>query len=371
MMRAISRALLVVPVPPPWGGIGKWTVLFSSWLTVRKKPGFRIVNTSPWVREATDLRIYKRILEGTAQGIVDIFKTLFLLITWRPDILHLTTSGSLAGLRDIAVLSLARLAGVSSSYHVRIGRMPEIIKLAGWEWLLTKWAARLATSIIVIDKATQSCLKHFFKEEKLFLLPNAINLDSLDVAIPPDYDPGRKMLLFVGWVLPTKGVGELIEAWVRLPKTNWELLLVGPFREDYLSELKSKAGNRDNVRFIGEVSNDRALGWIKASDILVLPTHTEGFPNVLLEAMAASKAVIATPVGAIPEILDFDTDKPCGLKVPTGDPDALARAIQSLISDLELRTELGNRARVKVESSYSTAKVFEELLSIWADCRQG
>jgi glycosyltransferase involved in cell wall biosynthesis len=367
MKRAKTRILLVAPMPPPWGGIGKWTVLLSSWLATRSALDYRIINTSPWKREATDLQFGRRLLEGTIQGFVDALKTLFLIIFWRPSLIHLTTSGSLAGFRDVTVLTVARLSGVKSSYHIRIGRLPEITSHGSWEWRILKYAMQLSSKIILIDRASYLSLSCYFQESKLYLLPNAIDLSPHDVRMPADSNPGLKKVLFLGWILPAKGIDELITAWRQLAGADWELLLVGPYREPYKNEILKRVDNRCRIRFIGEVPNDQALGWIKAADILVLPTYTEGFPNVLLEAMAAEKPVIATPVGAIPEILDFDTNNPCGLKIPVRNSDALAQAIRTLMNSPGMRFELGHRARAKVESSYSAPEVFGRLLSIWAD----
>ncbi len=91
------------------------------------------------------------------------------------------------------------------------------------------------------------------------------------------------------------------------------------------------------------------------ADVFLLASHAEGMPNAVLEAMAAALPVVATGVGAIPEML------PDGLLVPVGDPAAIARVLLELAGDPERRRELGRRNRERVEALYGFGRV-EELL---------
>ncbi|MEI2724755.1 MAG: glycosyltransferase family 4 protein [Verrucomicrobiota bacterium] len=104
---------------------------------------------------------------------------------------------------------------------------------------------------------------------------------------------------------------------------------------------------------------------MQAAEVFVLPTYTEGFPNVILEAMAAGKAIVSTRVGAIAEMLDADGESPSGLVIQPRDAGSLANALRQLLSDAELRETLGARARGKVTRCYSTDVVFRRLLDLW------
>ena len=98
-----------------------------------------------------------------------------------------------------------------------------------------------------------------------------------------------------------------------------------------------------------------------AADVFVLPSHTEGFPNVVVEAMAFGKPIVATSVGAIPEMLAGN----CGLVVPPHDAVALGDALRDLCGNSSLRTELGVRAQAKARSEYSMERVMEQLMAVW------
>jgi len=134
-----------------------------------------------------------------------------------------------------------------------------------------------------------------------------------------------------------------------LPKP-WIALAIG---RDFgiRGELEHRAqalGISDNIKWLGEQAAAERL--LPAGDIFVLPSHQEGFSNALLEAMAASLAVIATAVGGN---LDAIVDNECGLLVPPHDPAALAAGLVQLASDSGLRYRLAGAARRRVEQRFT------------------
>ena len=97
-------------------------------------------------------------------------------------------------------------------------------------------------------------------------------------------------------------------------------------------------------------------------DIFVLSSLSEGFSNSLLEAMAAKKAVVATDVGGNAEAL---VHKESGILIPARDADALARSISKLIEDENLRKELGEKARERIEKYFSIERMVQTLESLY------
>src|SRR5262249_4735618 len=101
-------------------------------------------------------------------------------------------------------------------------------------------------------------------------------------------------------------------------------------------------------------------GFLAGLDVAVLPSRAEGMSNALLEYMAAGRPVVATPVGATPEVIE---DGVHGLLVQPGDPEALAAAIGRLLSDLALASRLGAAARARARGRYgreAMVRRFEE-----------
>ena len=99
-------------------------------------------------------------------------------------------------------------------------------------------------------------------------------------------------------------------------------------------------------------------------DVLVVPSFTEGFGLVVVEAMVANVAVIATAVGAVPELVDDGTT---GVLVPPDDAGALAAAITHILGDSELRSEMAGRARASASRRFTTAKMAAEFESLYAE----
>ncbi len=150
-------------------------------------------------------------------------------------------------------------------------------------------------------------------------------------------------ILFVGFIRPEKGIEYLLDA-VSLLKADvpWELEIVGP-REfpDYCEKLEGIAaarGIRERIRWEGYVPNGKPLfDRMRAADVFVLPTLSEGTPHVLVEARANGLPCISTTAGGVPSTV---TDGYDALLVPPKDARALARAIERVVGDAELRRSL-------------------------------
>ena len=358
------RLLLIAPGPPPYGGLCRWTVSVLSWLESQPQVAVSQVDISPHWRSIQDQGVLKRFIGGSIQGVHDLWPLFIRLLRFRPSVVHVTSTGGLAALRDIAVFCLARLWRVPAIQHLHCGRIPEQIRANGLPWWTFRLSTRLAHTIVVIDPATESALRTFFPTGKLVYVPNGIKVVPLDQKVISPGDPLKKVC-FLGWVIPAKGIWELMEAWRLSARSGWELIVVGPGDEVYKGKMVEHAGPKGKVSFLGEVPYTKAEEFVRQADILVLPSHSEGFPYVILEGMAAGKAIVSTRVGAIPSMLDDRGTRPCGLLVEPKDPDDLAEALGRLMDDPALRVELGRRARAKVESHYDSKIVFQRLLRIW------
>jgi len=137
--------------------------------------------------------------------------------------------------------------------------------------------------------------------------PNLFTRGSLSdarskLSLPQD----ERILLYVGNLKDTKGCLDLLEAFPRVLSTHPDANLVfvgsGPAREALLQRAAA-LGCQERVRLVGAVEHYALGDWFRAADLLCLPSHNEGVPNVVLEAMACGTPVVATRVGGIPEVL--------------------------------------------------------------------
>ena len=131
-----------------------------------------------------------------------------------------------------------------------------------------------------------------------------------------------RVIAYVGRLVPEKGLGELLAAMQHLPEGPWQLVLVGdgPMRESL-----AHAATRSPVPVLltGSQSPRQVADWMAVADMVTLPSYSEGHPNVLVEALACGRPVVATDVGGIPEVVDAD----CGRLVPARNAGALAHAL--------------------------------------------
>lgn len=140
-----------------------------------------------------------------------------------------------------------------------------------------------------------------------------------------------RLILFVGRLMPAKGVRELLAAWLeiatRQPDVDLAFIGTGTLHDE-LSRRAAAAGIGSRLHVPGAVPAETVAAWMQACNVLCLPSHTEGYPNVLVEALACGRPVVATPVGGILEIVDRSN----GLLTPVGDVGRLAAALQEALS---------------------------------------
>ncbi len=176
-------------------------------------------------------------------------------------------------------------------------------------------------------------------------------------------EPQVPLILAVGRLVYKKGFEFLLRALPRLrPRTPPPLLLIagaGDLEEE-LKGLARRLGVEDQVRFLGNVPRDRIPLLFRGCDVLAVPSvhdakgNVDGLPNVILEGMGSGTAIVASRVAGIPEVIE---DGVHGLLTPEKDPEALARALDRLLEDPELRARLGAAARARAETELSWAAV--------------
>src|SRR5207248_9675098 len=126
-------------------------------------------------------------------------------------------------------------------------------------------------------------------------------------------------------------------------------------------------GLSDFVRIQGLLEGERRLAALEQAHIFVLPSHTEGLPNAMIEAMAAGLPVVVTPVGSIPDVVVDGTN---GLLVRPRDSAALAAALLSLLDSTELRRQLGQAAHTTARSRFETERAAQALSSVVEEIAQ-
>ncbi len=177
-------------------------------------------------------------------------------------------------------------------------------------------------------------------------------------------------LLFMGFIGQRKGIYDLVEAVALLKARGVEgfhISVGGNGEVDKLRALVSERGLSQYFNVIGWVTGEQKYQLLKESDILLLPSHNEGLPIAILEALSAGLAVLSTKVGGIPDAID---DERYGLLVEPGQPQALANAINRYLDTDDLIKSVARNARDLYDRNFSSATNVERIRTIFQGMQQ-
>lgn len=366
------KVCLVSPLPPPASGIASWSLGVLQWTRERHDIEITHVDTAVRWRSTNDDSRWKRLIGGTMQALRDTIRVFNAIRKAHSNVIHLCTSGSLGIPKDILILFITKLMGVRSVLHYHRGDLPELVLRHGLAWKLMRQAMLLADVVLLLDKKSEESAKMMLPNIRIERIPNPIDIDMIQNIINQEergiLTDKLSCITFAGWVVPAKGVRELVEACLTITDVPFVLSLVGNVHEALRHELESVAAQRDGgnwLKFHGMLGRLEAIKAIGSADIFVLPSYTEGFPNVVLEAMALSKPVIATRVGAIPEMLGDGLSDPCGIIVSPRNVAELRAAILNLLVNPEEVSNLGKQAKQRVVTLYAIDTVMAQLVGLW------
>ncbi len=368
------KVLLISPLPPPAGGIASWTAAVLREAVRLDDVEITHVDTAVRWRSTNDLRMRRRMMGGILQAVRDSGSVYRSVKALKPDVAHLCTSGSIAFLKDLLILAILHRLGVGSILHFRMGRLPAIIEHNGWEWTLAKLAMRRAGRVMVLDGPSQERVSDTLPDVKPLRIPNPVDVRAVEEAagsVPSPGSDGPKRVVFAGHVIPAKGIRELVEACLSMEGNSPRLDLVGEVEDDFRQELARSAAKRENgawLKFTGQLRWLEAVRLISRADVFALPSYTEGFPNVVLEAMVLRRPIVATRVGAIPEMLNGRGKAPCGLLVNPGSVGELLQALSYFVKNGKEAAEMGARARARAEEDYSFGTIMGRYVESWREC---
>lgn len=359
--------LLAAPYGGVSGGISRWTSHIETYyMGLRQKilkmeilpmgrSTFVNINSPLLYRLFFAIKDYSSILKN--------FK--FALNHNQYDIIHLTSSGSLSLFKDVYMLHLAKAKGCKTIIHFHYGRIPDLFKNKNWEYHMLKKVIALSDTVIVIDKLTYDVLQQAGYRNIVYL-PNPLSpeVESI-VENNNSLKRDRHTLVFVGHVVKTKGIFELIEACKEVH--NIKLKLVGFITTKMKMDLKEFAGPGSSswLEIKGELDYENTIKEMLTAGIFVLPTYTEGFPNVILESMACGCPIVTTNVGAIPEMLDIANGNRYGICIPPKDVDRLRAALLKMLNDKEYADACGDNAKIRVRNEYSMPIIWNKLVECW------
>ncbi len=291
-----------------------------------------------------------------------IFKILAALSKEKPDILYMNTSAHLGLLKDMTILKFIRpFFKGKIIVHIHFAEFQKVfIDNRHIRNFILKVFRKTVDRIVVLSRVFKNELvSSGIKADKISLLNNFHDYSGIKTL--PEKKDKKLHLIFLGSIDKRKGIIDLLEVMKSLNNRNVHLHLCGGLKDHSIErefrQLLEELGEK--VTFHGYTSGRAKKKLLLESDVLVLPSFAEGLPIVILEAFATGNAVIATDVGAIPEIVSPDN----GLLFKPGDRQALER----LITDLQKNRERIHKLQennLQAAAMYAKKLFFQNLADI-------
>ncbi|GAB3411270.1 glycosyltransferase family 4 protein [Haloparvum alkalitolerans] len=220
--------------------------------------------------------------------------------------------------------------------------------------------AESATELATVAHSVKEELATHFGLSGIHVVGNGVNISEFDGVS----DTNERFGLFVGRLSYRKGIADLLNAWEQLPdeqRIPLKIVGKGPLREQLEDQL-SGTGLSGDVSFLGHLPRADLVRLYQQATLFIVPSHYEGLPTVLLEAMAARTPVISTAVSGALDVID---DGENGILVPARAPEEMSEAVLRLLRDPEARKRLAARGRETVEREYTWDAVADRYLDLY------
>ena len=250
----------------------------------------------------------------------------------------------------------------------------------GLDWQRGKWgkssssiihlgekvAAKHAHSVIVVSQALKTYFEQTYKIKPIYIPngpgayansdPNFAEVKSLNLK-PYNY------LLFLGRLVPEKRPDLLIEAFQKLGRNDWKLVLAGGDSDttEYIRELISRSQGNPNIVFAGELRGSRLSEMVRGAGIFVLPSDLEGLPLAMLEAMREGVPVVASDIPPHQQLIGSDR----GVLFESGDVDSCTEALHWGIEHLDMMSAMAGKASRHVKANYDWDKITTDNLAVY------
>lgn len=285
------------------------------------------------------------------------------LLARRADLLHIHFATGASFHRKAVFVLLGRLFGVPVVGHAHSGHFPAFYARqgrVGRGWV--RFVLNRLTTLVVLSESWAAYYRPLLARGEPVVVPNPA---AVPAAVPDRTRPREEpVILCLGRLCAAKGTYDLLDAMPRILDRipGVRLHLGGDGETAAVAARLAAVPWGERVRLLGWVSGADKDRELAAAALFVQPSHAEGLPMALLEAMGWGLPVVATPVGAVPQVVE---DGVSGRLVPAGDPAALAAAVADLLADPAGAAALGAAARVSVAGRFERSRVQRRLGAVY------
>ena len=289
---------------------------------------------------------------------------IFMLFRRQVALLHCHVSMRGSFWRKSIFARIAKLAGVPVIFHLH-GSETTAFYSGLPNFFKNLFSAQLEAvdRVFVLSESWREFVLTVAPAARIEVMPNYVDMP-LDSEIWKPHCGVQ--IVFLGLLGRRKGVYDLIEAFASIANAlpHVTLQIGGNGEEELVRAAVRSAGLESRINVLGWVTGETKNALLAHGDVFVLPSHNEGLPVSLLEAMSWGLPVISTVVGGIPQLVRDGQD---GLLINPGDREGLAQALLLLGGDSSLRRRMGEAARARVNETFSKNKVLPRLQAVYAE----
>jgi polysaccharide biosynthesis protein VpsI len=278
----------------------------------------------------------------------------------RVQIVHVHLAGQISLLRKLPILALAAVLRKNVIIHVHAASEDSLFrKTPRWAW---RFAFSCADRVIVLSPSWAEIVRRNVNHPHIVVVPNPVKMFSATLR-SKHHSP---RVLYAGKLESRKGFDSLIAAAaiVLREQPDVEFWFAGNGELTRAKEQAESLGVSQQVRLLGWVSADDLEEIYDQVDLFCLPSHNEGVPMSVLEAMSHGLPVICTPVGGLPDVIKDGSN---GIFVEPGNAQSIARGILHLLHNPELATSLARAGRKTVRETCNLELVAGHLEAIYQD----
>lgn len=348
-MKQNTAIIMVGPDPDGLGGISR---VVKTW----QSAGFFADHHVHYIASVTDRPTNHKLF---------LLKALFFFILYQiktSATVYIHTSSHHSFYRKSLFLLIAILFRRKIILHIHPAHFIDFLNgLSG----MTRWymygLLKRVDAVVALTDGIKQKIASFAPQARLVTLNNPVDVKAL--ANKNGYHRFSNRLLYLGWYIKAKGVYELVDAVDILVRQGESIHLdfFGTKEASNLREYVQKKKLQDVITVHDWIEDEDKIKVLRESTMLILPSHSEGVPNVILEAMATHTPIIATPVGGMQELLEDERN--CLLS-KVNDPKDLSEKISRLFYDQELRLRLAARAYDEACNQYDILVVRTKLTDI-------
>jgi glycosyltransferase involved in cell wall biosynthesis len=285
----------------------------------------------------------------------------------RPDLVHLHMSSYGSFARKATLAWITRAAGVPVVLHVHCGKFGIFYERApGLLKRVIRTTLTRADVVVALGDRWAERLRVIAPDARVTVIPNAVRPREAAREWAGD-EPVR--VVFLGDIGDHKGAFMLLEAWSRIMSDaryagTAHLTLAGNGEVERARRTVARLGLETSAQVLGWLPPAQAHTLVGSAQVLALPSHNEGQPMAVLEAMASGVCVVATDVGGLPDLIESGTT---GLLVPPGEIKTLVAALRYAITNHEARARLGGAALERVRTDFDAAVVWQRVDALYRE----